>query len=209
MLFYTSLLLLVIAVSLDGFGVGITYGMQKIRVPFFPLCIIMLCSGIVVLLSMTIGNILSSMISPHIAQMFGGCILIILGGFSFVKMIHSSVNKNENGRKDEVSEKRLHQFKTVLSTPDKADWDQSGAISANEALLLGAALALDAFGAGLAAAVIGYSPLLTSTLIALMSGTFVYCGMKLGIVLSENKYMQKMTFIPPLLLISLGIYNLF
>jgi len=209
MLFYTSLLLLVVAVSLDGFGVGITYGMQKIRVPFFPLCIIMLCSGIVVLLSMTIGNILSSMISPHMAQMFGGCILIILGCFSLVKIIRSKVGAGEGSGMSEESARKLHQFKTVLSTPDKADWDQSGAISANEALVLGAALALDAFGAGLAAAIIGYSPLLTSILIALMSGTFVYCGMKLGIVLSENKYMQKMTFIPSLLLISLGIFNLF
>ncbi|HLQ97259.1 MAG TPA: sporulation membrane protein YtaF, partial [Candidatus Dormibacteraeota bacterium] len=33
MLYYTGLILLVIAVSLDGFGVGVSYGMQKIRMP--------------------------------------------------------------------------------------------------------------------------------------------------------------------------------
>lgn len=209
MLFYTGLLFLVIAVSLDGFGVGITYGMQKVRVPLFALCIIMMCSGVVVLLSMTIGNILSSVISPDIATIFGGCILILLGCFSLFNIIRSKADSKETDFINEDSIKRMHQFKAVMTTPGKADLDSSGAISANEALLLGSALALDAFGAGLGAAIIGYSPFLTAILVALMSGTFVFCGLKLGNLLSKNKQMQKMTFIPPLLLIALGIYNIF
>src|SRR5699024_12209213 len=87
MLFYTGLLFLVIAVSVDGFSVGVTYGMRNIRVPFFALSIIMICSGIVVSLSMTVGSILGSVISPHLADNIGGIILILLGCFSFLNII--------------------------------------------------------------------------------------------------------------------------
>src|SRR5690625_544989 len=82
MLFYTGLIILVIAVSLDGFGVGVTYGARNILVPPLALLIIMFCSGVIVLLSMTIGNVLSAFISPQLASTFGGAILVALGIFS-------------------------------------------------------------------------------------------------------------------------------
>ncbi|PAV30953.1 sporulation membrane protein YtaF [Virgibacillus profundi] len=201
MLFYTGLFLLVIAVSLDGFGVGVTYGMRKIIVPFNALFIIMCCSGIIVLLAMTIGSLLSSFISPDIAKIIGGSILIFLGLFSLYNIVRP---KREN-TSDESNQNILT---AVLTTPDKADLDQSGIISANEAVLLGAALALDAFGAGIGASMLGYSPILTAILIAFMSGLFVFCGIRTGILLSKNKQLQGMTFLPPILLIALGFFNI-
>ena len=51
MLYFTGLILLAIGVSLDSFGVGVAYGVNKIRVPRLSLLIIMLCSGLVVLAS--------------------------------------------------------------------------------------------------------------------------------------------------------------
>lgn len=206
MLFYTGLIFLVIAVSLDGFGVGVTYGIRKIQVPFTALFIIMLCSGLVVLLSMTIGSMLSTLISPHLAKIFGGCILISLGIFSLYNITRAN-DDTDDLNKDE--DKRGNVFKTVLTNPDQADLDSSGVISTHEALLLGLALALDAFGAGLGASIIGYSPLLTTLFISCMSGFFLFSGIKVGLFLSKSKQLQQMTFIPPLLLIVLGIYNIF
>ncbi|MFA1821770.1 sporulation membrane protein YtaF [Virgibacillus oceani] len=201
MLLYTGLFFLVIAVSLDGFGVGVTYGMRKIQVPLIGLVIIMLCSGITVLIAMTIGSTLSSFISPSIAEGIGGGILIVIGLFSFYNLLLSKQEKPSEQKKQNI-------LATVLNTPDKADLDKSGTISANEALLLGTALALDAFGAGIGASMLGYSPVITALLIASMSGIFVFCGIKMGMILSQSKHMQHMSFIPPLLLISLGIFNI-
>lgn len=208
MLFYTGLIFLVFAVSLDGFGVGITYGLRKIHVPFVALLIIMSCSGIVVLLSMTIGNILSKFISPDLAKIFGGSILIFLGLFSLYN-IWKSKRVNDENEKLENSTEEKNFFKTVFTSPDQADLDGSGSISINEAILLGMALALDAFGAGIGASIIGYSPILTTILISCMSGLFVFGGIKVGLLLTKSKLMQKMSFIPPLLLITLGIFNMF
>lgn len=208
MLYYTGLLLLVIAVSIDGFGVGITYGMQKIKVPIWAMLIIMMCSGIVLLTSMTIGEILQSFISVDFAKTIGGVILISLGLFSLFNTIRSKIKKEKLEEKVEISKSRFNDIKTVLSTPDKADLDQSGNISIGEALILGLALALDAFGAGIGASLLGYTPWLTALLIATMSGIFLYSGIKVGMFLAKHEKLQKLSFLAPTLLIGLGVLNL-
>src|SRR5699024_580789 len=86
MIYYFKLLSIVIAVSLDSFGVGMTYGMRKIKVHFFPLLIIMCCSGMMVFVAMTIGNIISAYISSNITSSIGGSILIFLGLFMLVSI---------------------------------------------------------------------------------------------------------------------------
>ncbi|WP_077301748.1 sporulation membrane protein YtaF [Virgibacillus pantothenticus] len=203
MLFYTGLILLVIAVSLDSFSAGIVYGIRNIRVPFNALLIIMICSGVIVFVSMTIGSMFLSVLTPDIASTLGGSILIILGGFAFTNCLRSNPNlaKQNQDRKQNI-------LATVLSTPDKADLDRSGTISPGEAVLLGLALALDAFGAGIGASMLGYEPIVTAILIACMSGIFLFFGLSAGRLLIKSKHMQQLTFLPPLLLITLGISNL-
>lgn len=214
MLYYTGLLFLVIAVSIDGFGVGITYGMRKIRVPLAALLIIMMCSGVIVLISMTIGGVLSMFISPEVTQTLGGCILIGLGLFSLFNLIRShdligkTIEQHEPRQNIESSNSRIQHWKTVMQKPHQADLDKSGAISLGEAFILGSALALDAFGAGIGAAIIGYSPLITALLIAFMSGLLLFLGINIGMLLSKNKRLKKMSFLPPLLLITLGVLNI-
>lgn len=210
MFFYMGLILLVIAVSLDGFGVGVTYGMRKIRVPLFALIIIMICSGIIVLVSMTVGTYLTLFISPVIAGSLGGAVLIAIGFFCLINLIRSKINEQLfiSDQNEIVEASKMGKYRSVLTKPQHADLDHSGSISAAEALLLGLALAFDAFGAGIGAAMLGYSPIVTAILIALMSGLFVYSGIHAGNFLAKNKAMQKVTFLPPLLLIALGIFNI-
>lgn len=208
MLFYTGLLLLVIAVSLDGFGVGISYGMRKILVPKAALTVIMICSGIVVLLSMMIGTMLHSFLSIELAKILGGSILIFIGIFSLINSIRGQFKKEQEISSPFTSPNNLQNIKTVITTPDRADLDKSGTISIGEAILLGTALALDAFGAGIGAAVLGYSVIITPILIAIMSGLLVHYGIKVGIVLARNKRLERMNFLPPVILITLGIINL-
>lgn len=210
-LFYTGLLFLVIAVSLDGFGVGITYGMRRIVVPKSALFIIMMCSGVVVLLSMLIGTVLNSFLSVSIAETIGGAILIVIGLFSLINVIRNQLKQGELDEEEHqaTTAGNFQSLRTVIAKPDKADLDRSGTISLGEATLLGTALALDAFGAGIGAAILGYSPFITPILIAVMSGVFVHFGIKVGVILSKNKRLERMNFLPPILLITLGVLNLF
>ncbi|WP_010094292.1 sporulation membrane protein YtaF [Ornithinibacillus scapharcae] len=208
MLFYTGLLLLVVAVSLDGFGVGISYGMRKILVPKTALTVIMICSGIVVLLSMVIGTMLHAFLSVELAKILGGSILIFIGLFSLFNSIRGQLKKEEEISPPFTSPNNFQNIKTVMATPDRADLDKSGTISIGEAILLGTALALDAFGAGIGAAVLGYSVIYTPILIAVMSGVLVHYGIKVGVVLARNKRLERMNFLPPVILITLGVINL-
>ncbi|MEI3607355.1 sporulation membrane protein YtaF [Pseudogracilibacillus sp. SE30717A] len=213
MIYYMNLISIVIAVSIDGFGVGITYGMRKIKISLAALLVIMFCSGIIVITSMLIGHILRMFISPEITSILGSSILIALGVFVLCSIIRSHKREkkrvNIEGREEKSSLSRMNHFKSVMSDPHQADKDRSGTISVGEALVLGTALAMDAFGAGLGAAMLGYSPIFTTILIATMSGVFVYSGIKIGFLLSQNKAMAKLTYFPPILLICIGAFNIF
>lgn len=83
--------------------------------------------------------------------------------------------------------------------------DQSGTIAGMEAALLGIALSLDAFGAGIGAALIGYSPFLTAFIVSTMCVFFIELGLKIGFVYSNTSWVRKLSFLPGLLLILLGI----
>lgn len=206
MIFYLNLIWIVIAVSLDGFGVGITYGMRRIKIPFSALLVIIICSGTIVITSMTIGHLLRMVISPAVTSMIGSFIFISLGLF----VLYTALRANQLKKKQASnSQNSFDHFKKVFSEPEQADKDQSGTISFKEALILGTALALDAFGAGLGASMLGYSPILTSILIASMSGLFVFCGLRLGFIFAAHPKLSRLTFLPPIILISIGLYNLF
>lgn len=96
----------------------------------------------------------------------------------------------------------------ILRKPTSADIDRSGTINGIEALLLGFALSIDAFGAGIGAAILGFSPITLSFAVAIMSSLFVSIGIYAGHVLSKWSWIDKMAFLPGLLLITIGLWKL-
>ncbi|PWA05459.1 sporulation membrane protein YtaF [Pueribacillus theae] len=205
---WLALLLLAIAVSLDGFGVGFTYGLRKMKIPFRSLMIIASCSALVLLSAMGIGSIIGGWISPHLAESLGGVILILIGAWMIYRLKHPNGKKSKNNQMIVNFEiKSLGIVIQVLEKPMVADFDESGTITGIEALILGLALSMDAFGAGISAALLGYSPLFLAISIACMSSIFVLSGMKCGLILSKIKWMERFSLIPGVLLIVLGIFK--
>ncbi|ASA20337.1 manganese efflux pump [Paenibacillus donghaensis] len=243
---WVSLLLLAFALSLDGFGVGVTYGLRRLKIPLLSILIISLCSGVVILVSMQVGVLLAKVVSPHVASEVGAVILVLMGCWSLVQMLiqkekdggngagagkilgaavegSAAEGSNEedatNGMNSEADSapkaavfslelRHLGIVVQILRTPSSADMDASGSISAVEAMLLGIALSLDAFGAGLGAALLGFNPVWTSLMIALFSGTFLLLGMKTGLKFSGHYWMKHAGLLPALLLITMGIMKL-
>ncbi|MBM4762522.1 sporulation membrane protein YtaF [Bacillus sp. B15-48] len=215
-----SLLLLAFAVSLDSFSVGFTYGLRNVKIPFKSIFIIAMCSAVVLILAMTIGEFLVTVLPPTIAEKIGGFILILLGAWILYQFFRPE--KTEQKDEKEKTEQKVEIEKTlfnleiqslgiainILKKPMSADFDRSGTITGIEALMLGIALSLDAFGAGIGAAMLGFSPISLALAAALMSSMFVYGGMKAGVFLSGYNWVQKLSFIPGLLLIIVGIIKL-
>ncbi|PRX75025.1 putative sporulation protein YtaF [Cohnella sp. SGD-V74] len=218
-----SLLLLSFAVSLDGFGVGMTYGVRKIKIPVSSVAIISVCSGLIILLSMMVGVAITRWIPPQGASAIGAVILIGIGMWALIQFIRSGERdeRDAGGRGGAEAgaaadapvlkmELKIFGFIIqILRTPSAADMDRSGTISAGEAFLLGTALSLDAFGAGIGAALVGFPPMLTAILIAASSGLFLWSGTKFGLWASRWRWVKQLSMLPGIILITMGIFKLF
>ncbi|GMK39028.1 putative membrane protein YtaF [Paenibacillus sp. CCS19] len=230
-----SLLLLSFAVSLDGFGVGVTYGLRRIRIPIISVIIIACCSGIVIWLSMAVGGFITDYLSPVVARIIGASILIAIGVWALLQLKRSRERdraQETEGESDSIPEaaivsveseydaasgktlvslelKQLGIVIQILRKPQVADVDKSGSISASEAVLLGVALSFDAFGAGLGAAMIGLHPTVTAVAIALSSAVFLVAGMRVGFKYAGWRGMQALSALPGMMLIVMGIIKLF
>ncbi len=205
-----SLVLLAFAVSLDSFSVGFTYGMRKMKIPFKSIITIACCSAVTMAAAMGLGKTIALLLSPAIADRLGGIVLMLIGVwvlFQFFRPTSQASEQNEEKLLVKVEIKSLGLVINILKKPMVADLDKSGTITGFEAFLLGLALSLDAFGAGIGAALLGFSPLVMALLVAVMSSLFVYTGIKSGAVFSKKSWVQKFSFLPGILLILIGIWK--
>ncbi|QRG68048.1 sporulation membrane protein YtaF [Brevibacillus choshinensis] len=218
---WLSLLLVSLAISMDSVSVGLTYGLRNMRMPFLSLAVVSGCSFIVVYGVMMIGSSLTYWLTPEIGKQIGAAVLIAMGLFTLWRLVSPrSAAEEEQSQKEQVSvalrqgEQEptvLSQFRMfglmiqILRDPSRADTDRSGHIMGSEAVMLGLALSLDAFGAGISLTFLGYSPLIVALCIALMSALLLQIGMTLGRRAGQSKWIAKLTWLPPILLICIGL----
>src|SRR5699024_7372066 len=176
-----KLILLIIAVSLDSSTVGFSYGLQGIRLSIRAFFIIIVCSFTVVIISMTIGHMIRLVVPLHLTETIGSILLILIGLYLLVLLYI----KATSSPKKTITTSPKRQLSTYLKHPEKVDFDQSRSISIYEALFLGLALSIDAFGAGIAASLLHYHLLSTASLAALMTVAFLFFSMKIGLYLSQ------------------------
>ncbi|MFO1443992.1 sporulation membrane protein YtaF [Bacillus sp. Bva_UNVM-123] len=206
-----SLLILALAVSLDSFSVGLTYGLRKMRIPVKSIAVIASCSAFTLIIAMAIGHLTIKFLSARIAESVGGIILIILGIWILYQFF-----RPEKAKEALPQEKTIINFEikslgiviNILHKPMTADFDKSGTINGIEALMLGIALSLDAFGAGIGAALLGYSPYYLAIAVAVMSSLFIYMGLKVGAIFSKSSWAHRFSFIPGVLLILIGLWKI-
>lgn len=215
---YISMFMLAFAVSMDSFSVGVTYGMRNIKFPLRSVMIIACMSSVMLLLSMHVGSFLLLFLPVQAERWIASCLLIALG----IWAIYNVIKKDED--ECDYSEplpkrlrikvwrfdlKRFGIVIQVLKRPMLADLDRSGSISIKEALLIGFALSMDAFGAGLSASFLGYSPFMLALLVCIWNVIFIRLGFRVGNMFAKTKAMKKATVIPGMILIFLGIVKIF
>ena len=101
---------------------------------------------------------IAKIFSPVIATRIGGLVLIGIGIWVLYQFFRSD-KKEEPKQEEKVWKLEIASLGLViqiLRKPTVADFDKSGTISAGEALLLGIALSVDSFGAGIGASLLGY-----------------------------------------------------
>lgn len=215
-------LLMAVALSLDGFGVGLAYGLRRIRIPINSLIAISLCTVLAMGTSMLFGGWVTLWLELIPARILGASILLALGLFQLGKVLW-----NRNGEPlpeavpamaaaqanlvlEPVFRLQLRFFGLViqvLKTPDIADVDGSGVISLKESLLLGCALAVDAFASGIGAAMAG----MTLSVIGIVALTQIFMlrlGQQMAGKIPAN-WIDKAEYLPGAVLVLIGLGKLF
>lgn len=202
---FLSSFILAIAVSFDGLGAGFAYGIRNLHIPFYSIATISLSSSLALLMSMFLGRTMAIFFLPSIAPVIGGSILILVGGY----IVKSTVFAGQDAETQKPAKGMfVGSIGGILREPEKADFDNSGSISLKEAVFLGIALALDAFGAGFGAAMAGYSPLLTCLFVGLCKLLFLGGGVYMGKHYHNSFAREKGSWLAGSVLILLGLLNI-
>ena len=203
------LILLGIAISIDGFAVGISYGIRGIKIGLLPLALIGSISAVVICLSSSLGAFFADFPGIGPGRNIGGMVLAATGCWLIYSTYRNKDNSSSSSKKllFSLRIKQLGIIINILREPAAADFDRSGTLNHFEAVFLGLALALDALGAGFGAGMIGFSgpsaPLLIGLLSILLVFTGSFFGKRLGNVLPQH-----FKVVPGLIILFLGILNL-
>lgn len=187
-----AIILLAFAVSLDGLGVGLACGMGRMKLPWSSLLLMGVASGGAILVSMVLGRWVGSFMHFNLATWIGGLMLMGLGAW----MLWQARAEQRKG------------LLGLVDDPFKADVDQSGTISAREAMLLGLALAMDAFGAGFGAALAGFPPLPTGISVAIAKVVLVGGGLSVGRLVANTQWVGRIKILPGLIICILGLLKI-
>lgn len=208
---FLTLLAFALALNMDALGTGVAYGIRQIRIPFLSLLIISGMSVITILFSMLAGHMVSQLVSPVFAHRLGGVILLLVGIWILVQSIQEAKTESDSELERTVMQIRIRSLGLVIQVlrePSKADLDHSGIISAREAVLLGAALAMDAFGAGFAVSMLGFSPSLTALVVGIGHIILTYVGLLVGKYFACSYLGRQLAMLPGCILIALGIFKI-
>ncbi|HZJ84548.1 MAG TPA: sporulation membrane protein YtaF [Syntrophomonadaceae bacterium] len=201
-------LLFALAVSADGFMVGLAYGIKRIHIPLLSLIVISLASALAVTVSMICGKGLGLILPPGWTSAIGSTIFIIIGIYFLLRAGKEKIDSlqlNETGSLISLNIRPLGIIVHILKEPSSADLDSSGIISTKEAFFLGFALALDALGAGVALAMSGFNIIFTALAVGALKFILVNSGLTLGGVMTNSKFKLVSALLPGLIFITIGI----
>ncbi|TYQ15330.1 UNVERIFIED_CONTAM: putative sporulation protein YtaF [Acetivibrio alkalicellulosi] len=215
---FLPIIILAVSLSLDAFGVGMSYGIRKIKIPFFSKIIICFFSILYAGIALAGGKSLSLILPPYISKLIGISILLIMG----LWIIIQALIKKENHSKTltyntiykektllKVAIKSLGITIKVIKNPNEGDIDKSGKIEFGESILLGLALSIDAIGVSLGSALAGFHSFIIPFAVGIFQFAFLYIGTYLGNKFALIKKINKkaLAILPGLLLIILALVN--
>ena len=213
-----SIILLATSLSLDALGVGLAYGLRKIKIPLSSKLIICLFSIIYSGAALLLGKSLSTVLPPFISRLLGVAILILMGLWIIFQALLKKSEDSAYEYTQEKIEKTL--FKLVIKSmgitiqvvknPIRGDIDKSGFIDKGESLLLGFALSVDAIGVGIGSGLAGFHSMVIPVIVGLFQLGFLYFGLYIGkkITLFEKINTKFLSILPGILLILLAVVRI-
>ncbi|MBY8913531.1 sporulation membrane protein YtaF [Bacillus sp. YC2] len=168
---------LAVSSSIDNLGVGMSYGIRKIKIPHAANIMIAFICFLFSYIGIYFGKWISAILPGILPVLLAAFILSVIG----IRIILLAVprKKQETARID-VSSKKEGRFSGLLKNPEAADADGSGVIGMLESMVLGVAVSANALTNGLSAGLIGLSPAAISITAAAGSFLTIWIGCTLG-----------------------------
>lgn len=163
-----------ISSSIDNFGVGVSYGVTKIKIGFKANLLIAMIAFLFSITGIYFGGYISKIMPGTLSTLVAALFVLIIG----VRIILITLTaKRKTSPSNSFENKGITSY---LKQPERADSDKSGEISITEASVLGVAVSMNALTNGLGAGLMKLSPIYVSTAAAVFSFIAIWAGVKLG-----------------------------
>ncbi len=163
-----------ISSSIDNFGVGVSYGVTKIKIGFKANLLIAMIAFLFSITGIYFGGYISKIMPGTLSTLVAALFVLIIG----VRIILITLTAK---RKASISKSQKDKgITSYIAEPEQADSDQSGEISITEASVLGVAVSMNALTNGLGAGLMNLPPMYVSTAAALFSFIAIWSGVSLG-----------------------------
>lgn len=201
-----SILFFALSSSSDNFIIGLSYGSKKIKINLMNnlLVAFISCTGTVA--AMIFGKLICRFILPAYTNAFGSVILIIFG---LIMLFNANKKKFDKDKSIKMNQPEGFHYNEMIEHPEFVDKDDSKTIEFKEALILGSILCINNVGLGIGASVSGLNIYITSMSSFIFSILFIKLGYHFGGIVSSGKLADYSENISALIIILLGIYELF
>ncbi len=185
-------LLLVTVLSMDAFAAGLSYGVEKVWVPFSSLSIIALLSGGMLTASLFAGNLLLSLIPDRLTKILSFLVLFLLALYKLY----------------DAAASRRHQESgfTTGNLSRKINKDDKAVLSGREAAIL--ALSVDNISAGLCTGTVALPPAAIFAITTLIHFLALRLGLFTGQLLA-SKSSRSFAWLSALILMVLAFARIF
>ncbi len=206
--------LIALAISVDSFSVGMAYGIKNIKIPLRSIFILDIISISLLSIGFFAGNILTKYAPSFLTNIFGACILFIIGLWYIVQgWLNHKYPKEETKEAVSIAIISINSLGiaiNIMRDPSRVDLDISGVIDTKEAILLGFALAADSLAVGLVVALSSLSMILiTLLMVGILNLLLLKAGINFGKKYLTYQFREKTAFVPGIILIILAIIRLF
>ncbi len=186
---WITIILIGLAANLDNLGIGLAYGVKQTKIPLASNITIAVVSMIMTYISVSIGHAMLHYISPHKANLLGSFLLCAIGIYTILSEHFSRTNSVEN--------------------LEGIDRDKNNIISVKEAIILGFILSINCLASGIAIGANGISVIWTVISIGVFSVLTFVVGGKFGLLLSQTFIGKYSTAISGMMLIFIGVFEMF
>jgi putative sporulation protein YtaF len=194
------LFLLSIAANLDNLGVGVAYGVKRIKVPPLSNLIIATIAFLFGCISVIAGTYIGHFLSDATANAIGA--ILIIGVGIWVMLPPKKVSAKEDAITHDPP-----LFIEILHEPEQADRDHSAVISWQESILLGVALSINVFTNGISAGLWKLDVIATAFSMAVFSYATIWIGTWLGSRYGARWLGNKANIAAGILLILIGLHQ--